>query len=167
MSEAREFIIRRLETRLRELSYRPDVVDAVLAVQGDDPCAAVEAVRHLTVAFTASTWEESFTAYARCARIVRGIDRELPLNSAAYQVEEEHILHSFWEGAAAELDGADDAPEVLGALLVELTAPINRFFDAVLVNAEEEEVRLARQALVQRIARLPAPVADLSRLQGF
>ena len=167
VSEAREFIIRRLETRLRELSYRPDVVDAVLAVQGDDPCAAVEAVRHLTVAVTASTWEESFTAYARCARIVRGIDRELPLNSAAYQVEEEHILHSFWEGAAAELDGADDAPEVLGALLVELTAPINRFFDAVLVNAEEEEVRLARQALVQRIARLPAAVADLSRLQGF
>ena len=36
VSEAREFIIRRLETRLRELSYRPDVVDAVLAVQGDD-----------------------------------------------------------------------------------------------------------------------------------
>jgi len=37
----------------------------------------------------------------------------------------------------------------------------------VLVNAEEEEVRQARQALIQRIARLPAPVADLSRLQGF
>ena len=167
VSEAREFIIRRLETRLRELSYRPDVVDAVLAVQGDDPYAAAEAVRHLTAAVAASKWEESFTAYARCARIVRAIDRELPLNPAAYQVEEEHILHSFWEGAAAELDGADDAPEVLGALLLALTAPINRFFDAVLVNAEEEEVRLARQALVQRIARLPAAVADLSRLQGF
>ena len=167
VSEAREFIIRRLETRLRELSYRPDVVDAVLAARGDDPHAAAEAVRHLTAAVAASTWEESFTAYARCARIVRGIDRELPLNPAAYQEEEERILHWVCEGAAAELDGADDAPEALGALLAALAPPINRFFDAVLVNAEEEEVRLARQALVQRIARLPAPVADLSRLQGF
>jgi len=35
------------------------------------------------------------------------------------------------------------------------------------VNAEQEDVRLARQALVQRIASLPASVADLSRLQGF
>ena len=166
-SEAREFIVRRQETRLRELSYRPDVVDAVLAAQGDDPYAAAEAVRHLTAAVAAPTWEESFTAYARCARIVRGIDLELPLNPAAYQVEEERKLHNVWEGAAAELDGADDAPEALGPLLAALTTPINRFFDTVLVNAHEEDVRLARQALVQRIALLPATVADLSRLQGF
>ena len=131
------------------------------------PYAAAEAVRHLTAAVAASKWEESFTAYARCARIVRGIDRELPLNPAAYQEEVEHQLHIVCEGAAAELDGADDASEALGPLLEAVAPPINRFFDAVLVNAEEEEVRLARQALVQRIARLPAAVADLSRLQGF
>ena len=112
-------------------------------------------------------WEESFTAYARCARIVRTIDRELPLNPAAYQEEAERQLHNACENAAAKLEEAEDGAAALGHVLEELTAPINRFFDAVLVNAEEEEVRLARQALVQRIARLPAPVADLSRLQGF
>ena len=165
--EAREFIIRRMETRLRELSYRPDVVDAVLAARGDDPYAAAESVGHLTATVASPAWEESFTAYARCARIVRAIEHELPLNPAAYQVEEERELHGACEGAAAELDGADNASEALGPLLAALVPPINRFFDAVLVNAEEEDVRLARQALVQRIARLPATVADLSRLQGF
>ena len=52
-------------------------------------------------------------------------------------------------------------------MLADLSAPINSFFDTVLVNAEEDDVRLARQALVQRIALIPASVADLSRLQGF
>ena len=37
----------------------------------------------------------------------------------------------------------------------------------VLVNADEDDVRQARIALVQRIAQLPGDVADLSKLQGF
>ncbi len=167
VTSAIEFIVRRLDGRLRESGYASDVVEAVLAARGDDPCAAVVAVQHLAAAIASPGWEKSFTAFARCARIVRGIERELPLNPAAYQVEEERTLHRVYTGAAAELEGADDASEALGPLLAAIAPAINRFFDAVLVNAEEEEVRLARQALVQRIARLPADVADLSRLQGF
>jgi len=48
-----------------------------------------------------------------------------------------------------------------------LRVPINAYFDKVLVNAEDETVRQARLALVQRVAALPADVADLSKLQGF
>ena len=164
---AREFIIRRLERKLRDLNHPPDVVDAVLAARGDDPFAAVGAVLHLEATVSSQAWEESFTAYARCARIVRNIQRELPLRPAAYQEQVEHDLHRAYENAAAELHGADDVAGLLGRVLAELADPINRFFDAVLVNAEEETLRQARQALVQRIALLPAPVADLSRLQGF
>ena len=167
VSSAREFIIRRLERKLRDVGYPPDVVDAVLAVHGDDPYAAVSTVLHLAKAVASTDWEEIFTAYARCARIVRGIECELPLQPAAYQEKVEHELHSAWESAAAKLERADDAAESLGQVLADLTAPINSFFDTVLVNAEEEDVRLARQALVQRIAQIPASVADLSRLQGF
>ena len=167
VSSAREFIIRRLERKLRDLGHPPDVVDAVLSVRGDDPYTAVGTVHHLAAAVASPNWEETFTAYARCARIVRGIDCELPLQPAAYQEKVEHELHSALESAAAKLEKAGDAAELLGQVLAELTAPINSFFDTVLVNAEEEDVRLARQALVQRIAQIPATVADLSRLQGF
>ena len=167
VSSARDFIIRRLERKLRDLGHPPDVVDAVLAARGDDPFAAVGTVHHLAAAVASPEWEDVFTAYARCARIVRGIKHELPLHPAAYQEEVEYELHTACEGAAAKLEEAEDAAESLGQVLAGLTAPINRFFDAVMVNAEEEDVRLARQALVQRIALLPAPVADLSRLQGF
>ena len=164
---ARDFVIRRLERKLRDLGNPPDVVDAVLAARGDDPFAAVGAVHHLAAAVSSPGWEETLTAYARCARIVRGISDELPLHPAAYREQVEHDLHSACDRAAARLNGAADTAELLGPVLAELAAPINSYFDAVLVNAEEEELRLARQALIQRIARLPAPVADLSRLQGF
>ena len=164
---AREFMVRRLERRLRDLNHPPDVVDAVLAARGDDPFAAVGAVQHLSSTVSSPVWEESFTAYARCARIVRNIEGQLPLRPAAYQEQVERDLHKSYENAAAKLDGADDVAELLGRVLTELADPINSFFDAVLVNAEEETLRLARQALVQRIAQLPASVADLSRLQGF
>ena len=125
-------------------------------VRGDDPYIAVGTVHHLAAAVASPNWEETFTAYARCARIVRGIDCELPLQPAAYQEKVEHELHSALESAAAKLEKAGDAAELLGQVLAELTAPINSFFDTVLVNAEEEDVRLARQALVQRIAQIPA-----------
>ena len=165
--KARDFVIRRLERKLRDGGHPPDVVDAVLAARGDDPFAAVGAVHHLAAAVASPDWEATLTAYARCARIVRGIDRELTPQPAAYLEQVEHDLHSACDRAAAQLNGAADIAASLGRVLAELAAPINSYFDAVLVNAEEEEVRQARQALIQRIARLPAPVADLSRLQGF
>ncbi|MCY4083242.1 MAG: glycine--tRNA ligase subunit beta [Caldilineaceae bacterium] len=164
---ARDFVIRRLERKLRDLGHPPDVVDAVLAARGDDPFAAVGAVHHLAAAVSSPDWEETLTAYARCARIVRSIDRELPLQPAAYREKVEHDLHSACEGAAAKLDAAEDVAASLGHVLAGLVTPINIYFDTVLVNAENEDLRQARQALIQRIASLPAPVADLSRLQGF
>ena len=168
VSSAREFIIRRLERRLREeQGYPADVVDAVLAARGNDPYAALGAAHSLAAAVAAPGWEESFTAYARCARIVRAIDQELPLNPAAYQVQAEHDLHHAYTTAAGRMESADNPAAILGELLTELAAPINQFFEAVLVNADDEELRKARQALMQRIAQLPAPLADLSRLQGF
>jgi glycyl-tRNA synthetase len=44
---------------------------------------------------------------------------------------------------------------------------INRFFDRVLVMADDEVVRKNRLGLVQGIAALADGVADMSRLEGF
>ena len=67
----------------------------------------------------------------------------------------------------AAMAGSTEPATTLGAQLQALQTPINAYFDKVLVNAEDEKVRQARQALVQRVAALPAAVADLSKLQGF
>jgi glycyl-tRNA synthetase beta subunit len=44
---------------------------------------------------------------------------------------------------------------------------VDRFFDQVLVMAEDETLQHNRLGLLQRIAALAADVADLSRLEGF
>jgi glycyl-tRNA synthetase beta subunit len=48
-----------------------------------------------------------------------------------------------------------------------LIPAINRFFDTVLVMAEDPRLRQNRLGLLQRIARMAAGVADLSKLEGF
>jgi glycyl-tRNA synthetase beta subunit len=44
---------------------------------------------------------------------------------------------------------------------------INRFFEAVMVMAEDPTARANRLGLLQRIARLAKGTADFSKLEGF
>ncbi len=56
--------------------------------------------------------------------------------------------------------------DLLNAFLPMIPA-VNRFFDEVLVMAEDEQVRSNRLGLLQRIANLTKGVVDLSYLEGF
>ncbi|HEX2244429.1 MAG TPA: DALR anticodon-binding domain-containing protein, partial [Gammaproteobacteria bacterium] len=49
--------------------------------------------------------------------------------------------------------------------LVGLRQPIDRFFDEVLVMADDETIRNNRIALLNQLSRLFLRTADLSRLQ--
>ncbi len=44
---------------------------------------------------------------------------------------------------------------------------IDRFFDAVMVMSDDENQKLNRLGLLQRISALPKGLADLSNLEGF
>ena len=165
--DAGQFVTRRLQGVLLEMGYAFDVVDAVLAVRGDNPAAAQRACAALSGLVAQAWWDETFTAYARCARIVRSLETRRELAPAAYETDAERTLHAVWAQAQAAVSGAEEPAQALASALRALTTPINAFFDAVLVNAEDASVRQARQALVQRIADLPSGVADLSKLQGF
>jgi glycyl-tRNA synthetase len=165
--ETATFITRRLQGLLLEAGYRYDVVEAVLAVRGDNPVAAQTACQALQTVVNHAGWENTFTAYARCARITRTLDSTLPLNPAVYAEEVEHDLHTAYTAAAAALELAPHPAEALGTELHNLAPAINAYFDKVLVNAEEPALRQARLALVQHIALLPHAIADLSKLQGF
>jgi len=167
LADAAAFLARRLQGVLLEQGYAFDVVDAVLAVHGQNPLAAMQAADALTDAVVQPWWSEAFTAYARCARITRSIEERLALNAEAYEEDVEYALHDAYVRAAQALDAAPEPASVLAGVLKDLTAPINAYFDKVLVNAEDARLRAARQALVQHIAALPGRVTDLSKLQGF
>ena len=75
-------------------------------------------------------------------------------------------LLAAYEAAASIVKAANDVP-ALYAALQSLVAPINTFFEKVLVMAEDPDLRHARLALVQHLAALPDGIADLAQMQGF
>jgi glycyl-tRNA synthetase beta subunit len=68
--------------------------------------------------------------------------------------------------AEAEVKDSKDVDVCLYAFLPMILV-INTFFETVLVMAEEQAVRENRLGLLQRIAELVKPAADLAFLEGF
>ncbi len=167
LAETANFVERRLQGVLLDAGFAHDIIDAVLAIRGDDPYAAYRACGALAVIIGHPWWNDAFTAYARCARITRNLDETLPLAPEAYVEEVELQLHDAYTSALETLHAAGEPAQTLGDVLKALQDPINAYFERVLVNAEEENLRRARLGLVQHIATLPAQIADLSKLQSF
>jgi glycyl-tRNA synthetase len=167
LNETAAFIEKRLQGVLLEEGYPFDVVDAVLAVRGSDPVAAVQAADAVKQAVAQPWWQETFTAYARTARITRTVADRLNLDPNAYVEDVEQLLHTATVNAQEALADSQNPAAALGEVLHTLTPAINAYFDKVLVNAEDPTLRYARLALLQRVAALPEWIADLSKLQGF
>ncbi len=161
-----EFLSGRLRVLLQEEGYRYDVVEAVLAEQAWNPAAAHRGTRELQMWVQRPDWPQILPAYARCVRILRAAAGETApaeaVNEAAFREEAEEALYKQLRA----LPRPHTVSEFLEALQ-HLVPAINAFFEAVLVMAEEEELRRNRLALVKEIASLSTGLADLSKLEGF
>jgi glycyl-tRNA synthetase len=163
IAQAAAFVRRRLYGVLRDEGFEHDVTEAVLAEQGDDPARAKQAVLALSAAVAEPDWMTVFTAYARSKRIVRNLDQSFALNPSVYVEPATRALHDAYESLAPTVV---DIPTLVQALRG-LQPAIDAFFDAVLVMADDPDLRTARLALVQHIAALPEGLADLASLRGF
>ena len=160
------FIQQRLRAFLLEQGYRYDVVDAVLAERGEEPLEAARSVEQLQEAVEQPDWGRVLVAYARTVRITRDLDTQYELHPERFTEQAERDLYAAYALAAEQVRARPEVPVLVESLRA-LVEPINRFFDEVLVMAEDPEVRANRLALVQRVAALPKGIADLSRLEGF
>jgi glycyl-tRNA synthetase len=162
-----EFIAGRLKVVLNDMGYRYDVVDAVLAEQGNNPARAVEAVKQLQGWVAREEWDRILPGYARCVRIIRSasVDKEkLKVNPGKFIEEEEKGLYQALQTYAKTRPADVDA---FLTIVVALIPAINAFFDKVLVMAEDASVRQNRLGLVGEVAGLARGLADLSKLEGF
>ncbi len=161
-----EFIIERLRNVLLEQGYRYDAVDAALAAQGSNPARVARAVKALEGWVARPDWHTILPAYARCVRITRDVKERFNVNPAVFAVPAEAELFQALgevDAVSRRLGSVDD---FLTAFLP-LIPPINRFFDDVLVMAEDIRLRNNRLGLLQRIVALADGVADFSKLEGF
>ncbi|MBX3048090.1 MAG: glycine--tRNA ligase subunit beta [Anaerolineales bacterium] len=163
---AAEFVVQRLRALLLEGGARHDVVDAVLAAQGHNPAAAARGVQQLAAHSAHKAWAQVLPAFARCVRITRELPQRYALDAALLQDEAEKVLYAALQTAGAVERRAGSVDDFLKAFMPMIPA-INRFFEEVLVMAEDPGVKNNRLGLLQAIAALADGVGDFSKLEGF
>jgi glycyl-tRNA synthetase len=168
LSACQGFIVERLRNLLLETGFAYDVVDAVIAAQGFNPAQAHQSVKQLSAWVARPDWHSILPTFARCVRITRDLTQKFELDSQAFAEKAEEGLYSALLQAENTLHLSQElsADSFLNAFLP-MVPVVNRFFDEVLVMAEDTALRQNRLALLQRIVALGNGVADMSKLEGF
>jgi glycyl-tRNA synthetase beta chain len=165
-----DFVLERLVKALADDGFARDSIEAVLPTSAvfRDLRARVEALE----SFRATPpWEDLVVVFTRPFNLAKKLPPEAagaPMDPALFQLEAEGALFSAWGEDArrvAELVGGRDYGAAMSAL-AGLRPALDRYFDDVLVMAEEEAVRLNRLRLLAGIAGTVRTVAHLERIQG-
>jgi len=162
------FMFDRLTVSLKDQGYSAQEVDAVVALRprrlGDIPkrLAAVRAFAALPEAASLAA------ANKRVANILKKSDAALAsaVDTALLVEPAEAALHAALAEVAPVADAAFAQGDYAASLqaLAALKAPVDAFFDSVMVNADDAALRSNRLALLGTLHASMNRVADLSRL---
>ena len=163
-----DFLFDRLAGSLREQGYSPQEVDAVLALRpgslGDIPqrLAAVRAFASLPEAAALAA------ANKRIGNILKKADGPVDAHVSEVLLHEpaEKSLFAAMQATLPQAQSQFDAGDFTASLqtLAALRAPVDAYFDGVMVNAEALDVRLNRLGTLKCLHVAMNRVADLSRL---
>ena len=162
-----DFIYDRLAGNLREQGYSAQEVDAVLALR-PQRLAQVPQLLEAVRAFAALPEAPALAAANK--RIGNILKKAGPVdahvNPDLLQEQAEQDLFAALQRFVPEANAQFDAGDYTASLqtLAVLRAPVDAFFDDVMVNAEELDLRLNRQGLLTVLHNAMNRVADLSRL---
>ncbi|MRX50633.1 glycine--tRNA ligase subunit beta [Paracoccus sp. S-4012] len=169
------FLHDRLKVHLREQGIRHDVIDAVLALPGNDDLVAVVArATALSDMLKTPDGENLVQGLRRAENILvqaeekDGVEYSFGPEPKLAQTDEERALFAALdaaEPAIARAIKAEDFPAAMSAIAA-LRAPIDAFFEAVQVNTDNQVVRRNRLNLLHRIRAAGQGIADFSRLEG-
>ncbi len=145
-------------------------VAAILSLRPTDPYDAHLRLKGLLALLAHPAAESLISANKRIGNILRKVEEPVPetFDPAAFTETEERALAEAFEGVRARFEVAVAEGDYTSALLAlaELRDPADRFFDEVLVMAQDDTVRRNRLALLRTIHSAFLRVADLSKLPG-
>jgi len=169
----------RLTVMLKDQGARHDLVDAVLSAGAgggnDDLLRVVARVEALGRFLETDDGKNLLAGFRRAANILRAEEKkdgagafEAAVDVAALAEPEELALEASLDTAGSEVGGAVANEDFAGAMRVmaSLRAPVDAFFEKVLVNAPEAGLRLNRLRLLAQLRRVTATVADFSKVGG-
>ncbi len=162
-----DFIYDRLAGSLREQGFQTQEVDAVLALR-PQRLALVQKQLAAVRAFSALPEAPALAAAnKRITNILKKADAvDAHVNPDLLHEQAEQDLYAALQRFVPEADAQFAGGDYTASLqtLAVLRAPVDAFFDDVMVNAEQLDLRLNRQGLLKSLHDAMNRVADLSRL---
>jgi glycyl-tRNA synthetase beta chain len=165
----------RLKVYLRDRGIRHDVIDACVAMDGNDDIALlVKRADALSAFFASEDGENLVQGFRRANNILTqaeakdGVEYSFGADVKFAETDEERALFHALETQGAKIDAsmqAEDFADAMGAMAA-LRAPVDAFFEAVQVNSDNEIVRRNRLNLLSQVRNTCARVADLGRIEA-
>jgi glycyl-tRNA synthetase beta chain len=164
----REFSLDRLAVNLKEQGASPQEVDAVLAL---NPQLLSEIPQRLTAVRAFSSLDEApalAAANKRVSNILKKVEGEVKaeVNTNLLQETAEIALNDALSKVKPEADKLFESGDYTTSLksLAALKAPVDAFFDNVMVNADDPALKANRLGLLAILHQAMNRVADLSKL---
>jgi glycyl-tRNA synthetase beta chain len=164
-----DFFADRLKVQQREAGVRHDLIDAVFALGGEDDLVRLLArVTALQSFVTTEDGTNLLAAYKRAANILKSAPDAAAVAPSGDLLVAESALLSALDAAAPKAASAVESEQFEAAMaaLASLRAPIDGFFDGVMVNDDDPAKRAFRLGLLTRFRDAVHRVADFSRIEG-
>ena len=159
-----EFFTLRLKNVLGDNDVRYDIIDAVL--ENADEVAGTYAKACVTAQEIASgVLNDAIQAFVRVGNISKKAENNV-INEALFTLDEEKALYNAYVAVAKDVETALNNKDYKTAIdkMQELTAPINNFFDNVMVMDKDEQIKNNRLALLKNIDTLIKYIADFGKI---
>jgi len=158
--KVKEFFTERL---YQFFKVNPSVVKAVLQSGEKDIVTLAKKIEALNKIVTSSEFKEIFTTFKRVSNIVKDVDldSEFIVEESIFEKDEEKIL---FERFIAVKDKDFDDYEVRLEELFSLKPEIDNFFDNVMVNVDNQELKTNRKNLISSIYKTFKEIADIKEI---
>jgi glycyl-tRNA synthetase beta chain len=169
------FFADRLKVALKEKGTRHDLIDAVFSLGNEDDLVRLVArVEALQAFLKTDDGANLLAGYKRAANILK-VEEKRDGHTWPGMVDEarlaepaEKSLHAALVGAIDAIGPMVNAEDFEGAMreMAALRVPVDAFFDAVKVNADDPALRENRLNLLAKLRETLQRVADFSRIEG-
>jgi len=170
------FFADRLKQVLRDQGQRHDLIDAVFALGEDDLVLITRRVGALGAFLESEDGATLLAGYKRAANILKAEEKKgalpenLSVNAALIKKgpKEEQALYAALSNVGEAIVAPLEAEDFAGAMgeLAKLRAPVDAFFEGVMVNDDDPAVRANRLALLSDVRANLHKVADFSLIEG-
>jgi glycyl-tRNA synthetase beta chain len=155
-----EFILERIK---KSLDANPSVIAAVLESGERDINEIAKKVSALNSIVSNASFKEHVSTFKRVANISKevNLESELVVDTALFSEPIESELYSDYKATMAK--SYDSYEEKLTAMFA-LKAKLDNYFDDVMVNAEDEDIRNNRKNTVASIYKSFREIADIKEI---